>query len=143
MITLSSSNLRELAPYVEGASRIELIVRWFYGIVIGIVFWLWGIWISIVTFIHFFYILFLGRRSPTLYNYTRRFINATAYVSSYLEYLTDDRPNLTPNIIFYFKDVEAAQDQTSTIPSTRFCITCGASLRLDAAFCPKCGKAQK
>jgi hypothetical protein len=30
----------EMAPYVEKASRLELIIRWLYGIVIGILFYL-------------------------------------------------------------------------------------------------------
>ena len=102
---MSSGKTNELVPYTEKASRLELIIRFFYGIVIGIVYSLWGIWISIVTFLHFWYTLFLGRRSPTFYRHTRRFINANAYVQYYLSFLTDSRPTLTPDMIFYYKAI--------------------------------------
>ncbi len=128
----------ELAPYTEKASRLELIVRWFYGIAIGIVFWLWGIWISIVHFCHFWYILISGRRSPTLYRHTRRYVNAGAYVASYQLYLTDKRPTLTPNVILFYKQVEEIPRPTTT----KFCISCRAELPEEASFCPSCGAKQ-
>jgi len=80
---MEENKLIELAPYTEKASRLELIVRWFYGIVIGIVYWFWGIWVGICTFLHFWYILFLGRRSPTFFKHTRRYINALPCINSY------------------------------------------------------------
>jgi len=142
-MNVSLTEAKELAPYTERASRLELVIRWFYGIVIGVVYWLWGIWIAICMFLHFWYILFLGRRSPTLYRHTRRYVNATVYVASYLMYLTDSRPTLTPNIILYWKEAEAvAPKPPIQPPTTKFCVHCGAEMAAEAVFCPKCGGRQ-
>ncbi|MEM3507029.1 MAG: DUF4389 domain-containing protein [Candidatus Bathyarchaeia archaeon] len=104
---MSTDEYIELAPYSEKASRLELIIRWAYGIAIGIVYWLWSIWAGICVFLHFWYILFLGHRSKTFYRHTRRYVNALPYINSYLNFLTDARPTLIPNIILYYKEVRS------------------------------------
>jgi len=139
---MNLSEARELAPYVEKASRVELIVRWFYGIVIEFVFAFWGFWNSICVAIHFWYILITGRRSPYFYRQTRRYIAAVAYASSYLLYLTDDRPALTPNQILYMKEAESEAPKQIPPPPGRFCISCGAEVPPTVTFCPKCGVRQ-
>jgi hypothetical protein len=141
MIFMSSEQTKELAPFTKEASRLELIIRWIYGIAIGIVFWLWGIFIGILNFIQFWHILFLGRRNLTIYNHTRRYINATAFVESYLMFLTDARPSLTPNLIFFFKDVEKSEI-SSKLSGLKSCTSCGVEIPEESKFCPKCGKEQ-
>lgn len=137
---MDSSETKELWPYAEKAARVELIIRFFYGIIVGIIFWLWGLWASIATFLHFWYILILGRRSPTLYRHTRRYLNATAYVNYYLMFLTDSRPDLTPNIILHYTE---AQPEAKSSTQAKFCVSCGTEIPVEATFCPKCGKEQK
>jgi hypothetical protein len=100
----SSAYAEELAAYTEKASRLELFVRWLYGIAVEIVFAVWGFWNGICVVIHFWYILITGRRSPYFYRQTRRYVAAVACVSSYLTYLTDARPHLTPDKMLYVKE---------------------------------------
>lgn len=138
---MSSKKLNELAPFDQKASRIELLIRWIYGIAIGIIFWLWGIFISIINFIHFWHILILGRRNSTIYNNTRRYINAVAYVESYLMFLTDSRPDLTPNLLFFYKGAEESEPSGDSSKS-RVCTSCKANIPQESEFCPKCGTKQ-
>ncbi len=143
MIHMSpSSEVQELAPYVEKASRVELIVRWLYGIVIGFVIAVWQFWNSLCVSIHFWYILILGRRSSYFYRQTRRYIAALAYASSYLSYLTDSRPQLTPNMILYTREADSEAPKLIPPPPGRFCISCGAEVPAAVAFCPRCGARQ-
>ena len=138
----SSSEVQELAPYVEKASRVELIVRWLYGIVIGFVIAVWQFWNSLCVSIHFWYILILGRRSPYFYRQTRRYIAALAYLSAYLSYLTDSRPQLTPNMILYTREASSETPKQIPPPPGRFCVSCGAEVPAAVAFCPNCGAGQ-
>jgi hypothetical protein len=143
MIHMSpSEEVRELAPYIEKASRVELIVRWLYGIVIGFVLAVWQFWNSICVSIHFWYILILGRRSPYFYRQTRRYIAALAYASAYLSYLTDSRPQLTPNIILYTREADSEAPQQIPPPPDRYCASCGAEMPANVTFCPRCGARQ-
>ena len=125
---MSSKEFKELAPYDQKASRIELIIRWLYGIIINIIFWIWGIFIGIINFIHFWYILILGRRSLTIYKHTRRYITALAYVESYLMFLTD-------------KEAEESEASGESSES-KSCTSCEAKIPHKSEFCPKCGTKQ-
>ena len=130
----------EMAPYFEKASRLELIVRWLYGFVIGILFWLWGIYISIIEFIQFWHILLFGRSGARLYGSTRRYIAAYTHVSAYLMFLTDARPELTPDLSVFFKRISSAAMPAEE--AGKHCISCGAPIRADAKFCGICGSKQ-
>ena len=136
-----------MAPFVEKASRFELIVRWIYGIIAGVLYSLWSMLISIIQFVHFFYILIMGRRSVTLYRHTRRFLTASTYVSAYLMFLTDQRPSLVPDLVFFYK---RTGDSAHTLPPSMpqptvsvagYCKSCGASLPVGGTlYCPNCGQ---
>lgn len=141
MKKMSSKEFKELAPYDQKASRIELIIRWLYGIIINIIFWIWGIFIGIINFIHFWYILILGRRSLTIYKHTRRYITALAYVESYLMFLTDSRPDLTPNLLFSYREAEESEASGESSES-KSCTSCEAKIPHKSEFCPKCGTKQ-
>jgi len=130
----------EMAPYIEKASRLELIVRWFYGIIIGVVFYLWTIYISIIEFLQFFHILIFGRRGVRLYRSTRRYVAASTYVSAYLMFLTDARPELTPDLSVLFKKTSPSVQPPAA--TARFCVSCGASIQQNAKFCGNCGANQ-
>ena len=137
---MEGSETFEMAPYVEKASRLELIVRWFYGIVIGIVFYLWAIYISILEFLQFLHILIFGRRGVRLYRSTRRYVAATTYVSAYLMFLTDARPELTPDLSVVFKKSSLSVQPPAA--TARFCVSCGAAIQQNAKFCGNCGAKQ-
>ena len=139
---MTSSEFVEMGPFVEKASRIELIIRWVYGIIFSLLYGLWSSLISIIQFIHFFYILIMGRRSATLYRYTRRFLTASTYFSAYLMFLTDQRPDLIPDLVFFYK---RTSDFTPPIPQSvvtaaGYCKSCGASLLGGTVYCPNCGQ---
>jgi hypothetical protein len=139
---MTSSEFVEMGPFVEKASRIELIIRWVYGIIFSILYGLWSSLISIIQFIHFFYILIMGRRSATLYRYTRRFLTASTYFSAYLMFLTDQRPDLIPDLVFFYK---RTNNFTPPIPQSvataaGYCKSCGASLLGGTVYCPNCGQ---
>ena len=137
---MEGSETFEMAPYVEKASRLELIVRWLYGILIGIVYYLWGIYISIIEFLQFWHILIFGRRGARLYGSTRRYLAASAYVSSYLMFLTDARPELTPDLTVFFR--KAYPSARAAVAGSKYCISCGAALEQNAKFCGACGTKQ-
>lgn len=137
---MAESDTFEMAPFVEKASRLELIVRWFYGIVIGILFYLWGIYVSILEFLQFWHILIFGRRGGRLYRGTRRYLAASTHVSAYLLFLTDERPELTPDFLVFFK--KALVQVQPTVSANRFCVSCGAQIRPGAKFCGTCGAQQ-
>lgn len=139
---MAESNTFEMAPFVEKASRLELIVRWFYGIVIGILFYLWGIYVSILHFLQFWHILIFGRRGGRLYRGTKRFLAASTYVSAYLLYLTDERPELTPDYLVFFKKAPAQPGVAApVVTEAMVCSSCGTPLQPHQKFCPKCGTA--
>lgn len=137
---MEASEMFEMAPYVEKASRLELIIRWLYGMVIGILYYLWGIYISIVGFLQFWHILIFGRRGARLYASTRRYLVATTHVSAYLMFLTDARPELTPDLSVFFKKVSAPSQPTVTL--AKYCVSCGAPLQPITRFCGSCGAKQ-
>ncbi len=140
---MTSQEISEMAPFVEKASRVELIIRWVYGIVIGIIYYLWGIFISLIHFLQFFHILIFGRRGIRLYKYSRRYLTATTYVSAYLMFLTDQRPELIPDLLAYFK--KASPETPPAVPAVagaKFCASCGAEVPANAKFCGSCGAKQ-
>jgi len=136
---MSSSDSFEMAPYVEKASRAELIMRWLYGFVIGILYYLWALYIAVIEALQFFHILIFGRRGMRLYQSTRRFVAAQTHVQAYLSFLTDQRPELTPDLTVFFKDISHEQPQA---PDGRYCVNCGTRIQADAKFCANCGSKQ-
>lgn len=137
---MGASETYEMAPYVEKASRLELIIRWLYAIVIGILFYLWALYVSACNFLQFWHILIFGRRGARLYRATRRYLAALANVYSYLWYLTDDRPDLTPDLLVLFKKASLTMQPPASGGS--FCVSCGVSIQPGAKFCGSCGAKQ-
>jgi hypothetical protein len=137
---MEASETFDMAPYVEKASRLELIIRWLYGIVIGILYYLWAIYISIVEFLQFWHILIFGRRGLRLYRSTRRYVAAYTHVSAYLTFLTDTRPELTPDLTVFFKRITGSAP--APVTGAKYCVNCGAPIQPDAKFCGTCGAKQ-
>jgi hypothetical protein len=137
---MDASETFEMAPYVEKASRLELIIRWLYGIVIGILYYFWAIYISIIEFLQFWHILIFGRRGVRLYRSTRRYVAAYTHVSAYLTFLTDARPELTPDMTVFFEKVPPSAHPS--VPGARYCVSCGAVVQPGAKFCGACGAEQ-
>ena len=88
-----------LFVYEEKASRIELIIRIFYSIAIGIVMWVYGLIASICMFFQWFVILFLGRRNKSLSNFIKGYLEYHVHVLSYISWMTDIRPGIMPKTV--------------------------------------------
>src|SRR3989304_1346155 len=131
---MTASDAFEMAPFVEKASRLELIVRWLYGIIIG------GFSLPFPHFLQFWHILIFGRRGERLYRSTRRYLAASTHVAAYLLYLTEDRPELTPDFLVFFKKTPI-QAQAS-VSGNIYCVSCGAPIQPNAKFCGTCGAQQ-
>jgi hypothetical protein len=147
---MGPEEIYEMAPCVEKASRVELFVRWLYGIAIGIIYYFWAIYVGIVEFLQFFHILTFGRRGSGLYTSTRRYLAAQINAYAYLAYLTDQRPELTPDLLVFLKKApketpkpaEPPQQVPPTPLATKRCTSCGAEIMANSRFCDRCGAKQ-
>ena len=81
----------------EKASRVELLIRFFYMIPLFIVLWVLEILSGIAVVLNFFTSLILGKRIPALSNLVAVFISYVAKVYTYL-FLSDERPEIIPKI---------------------------------------------
>jgi hypothetical protein len=82
--------------YEHDASRIELLVRIVYWILIGIVMWIYGMIACICLVIQWFCILIFGCRIEALSEITRGYLEYYVHVMPYLYFMTDARPDILP-----------------------------------------------
>jgi len=108
-------NNREYLNFEEDASRLELIIRIFYSIPIGIIAYLFAFITNIVLFLQWFCILFTGGRSEGLNNLIRSFVGYIIQVISYVSLITDERPGILPEGINV--SVEMESDEVGTTAS--------------------------
>ena len=92
----STDTKKQLFIYEHDASRLELLIRILYWILIGIVLWVYGIIAFICLFIQWFHILILGRRSEGLSNIAKGYLEYLVHVMSYTYIMTDKRPDILP-----------------------------------------------
>ena len=76
----------------ESASRVELIIRILYGIVLYIILEIWGIVACVVLVIQWFHILLLGKRNQGMHDFVTKFFRFCTRVYGYFLLLTDARP---------------------------------------------------
>lgn len=95
---------RQLFVFEEKASRIELIVRFFYSIAIAIVMMVYGFIAQICMFFQWFIILFLGRRSKSLSDFIKGYLEYHVHVLSYVSWMTDERPGIMPKTVKIFEE---------------------------------------
>ena len=86
----------QLFVYERPARRWELLVRIVYWILIGIVAMVYGILAGVCTFVQWFVILILGRRSQGLSEFIRGYLEYHVSVLSYTSLMTDRRPHILP-----------------------------------------------
>ena len=88
---MNKTDLKFEAAYEEKISRLFI----FRGLYLFIEMWVimvWAMWIGLVAFVHFFYMLILGKRNKTLWQKFYRFSRHMSKWQSYLNALTDKRP---------------------------------------------------
>jgi ribosomal protein L40E len=56
-------------------------------------------------------------------------------------FLTDSRPDLTPNLLFFYKGAEEPEPSGESTKS-KVCTSCKADIPQESEFCPKCGTKQ-
>ncbi len=81
----------------ENASRVELVIRFFYMIPLFIVMYIISIVAMIGIVINFFTSLILGKRIAALNNFIAMYIRYNTEFITYL-YLTDERPEIIPKM---------------------------------------------
>jgi len=84
--------------YTEKASRIEMLYRIVWGIIGGIVLWIFGLIAGLASILHFFYILIYKKRHKGIFELVRAVYVQYFRLSSYLIFLTDERPPLVPEM---------------------------------------------
>lgn len=96
----------QLFTYVHDASRLELLIRIVYWILIAIVAWIYGIIAFICLVIQWFCILILGRRSEGLSNFAKGYLEYLVHVMSYVYIMSDKRPNILPVTTRVYEEVD-------------------------------------
>ncbi|HUT38971.1 MAG TPA: DUF4389 domain-containing protein [Methanoregula sp.] len=91
-----TSSQKQLFTYERDASRLELLIRIVYWILIGIVLWVYGIVAGICLFIQWFHILILGRRNQALSDIAKGYLEYMVHVMSYTYFMTDKHPDILP-----------------------------------------------
>lgn len=79
-------------PYRETISRLFI----FRGLWMFIVMWpmmVWSIWFSLIMFLHFWYMLFLGKRHEGLWDRQLRFYKYVTRWNAYFHLMADKRPD--------------------------------------------------
>lgn len=79
----------------ESASRVELLIRILYGIVLYIILEIWGLVAGVVALIQWFHILILGKRNAGMHSFVTKFFRYYTRVIGYLILLTDARPPIS------------------------------------------------
>lgn len=88
--------MKQLFLYEHDASRLELLIRILYWILIGIVAWVYGIVAFLCLFVQWFHILILGRRNEGLSNIAKGYLEYIVNVTAYVNIMTDTRPGIIP-----------------------------------------------
>jgi uncharacterized membrane protein len=84
--------------YIPRASRLELIIRFIWTILAGIVLMVFGL-IAVVCFVlQWLYILFTGKRSRSLHVLIKTYVIQKYKVEAYFSLLTDERPPIVPEL---------------------------------------------
>jgi len=94
----------QIFMYTHDASRIELLIRIIYWILIAIVAFVYGLIATICLIIQWFYILILGRRHQGLSDFARGYLEYMVHVMAYTYIMTDKRPHILPVPVRIFEE---------------------------------------
>ncbi|MGE3279317.1 MAG: DUF4389 domain-containing protein [Candidatus Altimarinota bacterium] len=79
-------------PYRETISRL-FIFRFLWMFIVIWPMMVWGFWMSIILFLHFWYMLFLGKRHEGFWKRQVRFYTYVTRWNSYFNLMVDQRPD--------------------------------------------------
>ena len=94
----------QLFTFQHDASRLELLIRIVYWILIGIVAFVYGIIATICLIIQWFHILILGRRHQGLSDFAKGYLEYLVQVMAYTYIMTDKRPSILPVTVKVFEE---------------------------------------
>ena len=94
----------QLFTYEQDASRMELLIRILYWILIGIVLWVYGMIAFICLFVQWFHVLILGSRNEWLSNFAKGYLEYQVNVMGYTYIMTDKRPDIFPVAVKIFEE---------------------------------------
>ncbi|MDD5348516.1 MAG: DUF4389 domain-containing protein [Candidatus Omnitrophica bacterium] len=80
----------------ETASRLELFIRFIYGLVACIVIGIIGIFAYLAWFVQWLHILLLGKRNAALAKFMNAWLVAYTQLEFYTFLSTDERPPIVP-----------------------------------------------
>jgi hypothetical protein len=103
-MTENTDTKRQLFTFEHDASRLELLIRILYWILIGIVLWVYGIIAFICLFIQWFHILILGNRNEWLSDFAKGYLEYLVVVMSYTYIMTDKRPEIFPVAVKIYEE---------------------------------------
>lgn len=101
---MTEDGKKQLFVYEHDASRLELLIRILYWILIGIVAAIYGIIAGICLFIQWFHILILGRRHEGLFNFAKGYFEYMVHVMPYMNIMTDKRPDIMPVTVRIYEE---------------------------------------
>lgn len=93
-----------LFTYERESSRLELLIRIVYWILIGIVAFIYGIIATICLIIQWFHILILGTRHEGLSDIAKGYLEYLVHVMSYTYIMNDKRPNILPVAVKVYEE---------------------------------------
>ena len=103
-MTETPSSPKQLFIFENNADRLELLIRIFYWILIGIVAAVYGIIATICLFIQWFHILLLGQRNEVLSDFAKGYLEYMVHVMGYTYIMTDKRPDILPVAVKIFEE---------------------------------------
>ncbi len=103
-MTETSGSPKQLFTFENNADRLELLIRIFYWILIGIVAAVYGIIATICLFIQWFHILLLGQRNEMLSDFAKGYLEYMVHVMGYTYIMTDKRPDILPVAVKIFEE---------------------------------------
>ncbi len=88
---MAPSDVLFSAKFEKRISR-WFVFRFLWVFVEGWVMIVWGLWIAIISSLHFFYMLFMGRRNRAFWDMEMHFYRHCIKWQAYLKYLSNGRP---------------------------------------------------
>lgn len=82
--------------FIKRASRLELIIRFFWVLIVNLILTIFSLAAGVLNIIHFLYILFLGRRHAGIQGFVKSVVLQRFYIRTYANFLTDERPPIIP-----------------------------------------------